>query len=95
MPKAISLLSTVRRAHTVAAILSLSEIILSLCSCYSKKGLVYIMLVSPSSQQPSSYLEYTKANIQLSCDVRLVSNTKYTFCVRLCLYFIHSTSKNT
>jgi len=41
--------SIARRSYTVAAILSLSKIILSLCSRYAKEGLVYITLASPSS----------------------------------------------
>ena len=95
MPKAISLSLTVRCACTVAAILSLSGIILSLCSYCLKKGLVYIALASPLSQQLSFCLEYTKVNMQLSCDVRLVSDAKCTFYIYLCLYSIHSSSGNT
>ena len=49
MPKAISLSLTVYYACTIAAILSLSKIILFLCSYCLKKGLVYIVLVSPLS----------------------------------------------
>ena len=63
-------------SRTIAAILLLGEIILSPYSYYAKKGLVYIALVSPSSWQPSSYLECTKANIQLFYDVRSISNAK-------------------
>ena len=62
--------------RTIALILSLGEIILSLCSYYAKEGLVYITLASPLSQQPSSYLECTKANIRSSYNVRAVSNAK-------------------
>jgi hypothetical protein len=49
MPKVTSSLQAYRRTRTVAAILSLSEIILSLCSRYTKEGLVYIALASPLS----------------------------------------------
>ena len=49
MPKVTFLSFTARRARTVAAILSLSKIILSLYSRYLKKGLVYITLASPLS----------------------------------------------
>ena len=49
MPKAISLSSTVRRARTVAAILSLGEIMSSPCSRCAKEGLVCVTLVSPLS----------------------------------------------
>jgi len=50
-------------SYTIAAILLLSKIMPSLYFCYVKEGLVYIVLASPLSQQPSSYLEYTKVNI--------------------------------
>jgi len=50
MPKVSSLSLTVCRARTIAAILSLSEIILSLCSRYLKEGLVYITLANLSLQ---------------------------------------------
>jgi len=69
--------------RTITAILSLSEIIPSLCSRYTKEGLVYIILASPLSWQLSSYLEYIKVNIRLSCNIRSTSNTKYTFLITL------------
>jgi len=50
MPKAISSSLIAYRARIITAILSLSEIIPSLYSRYSKKGLVYITLASLSSQ---------------------------------------------
>jgi len=83
MPKAVSLSSTVRYTCTVAAILSLSKIIPSLCSHCLKKGLVYIALASLSLRQPSFYLECTKANICLSYNVRSISNAKYTRLITL------------
>ena len=49
MPKAISSLYTQRYAYTIATILSLGEIMLSLYSRYLKEGLVYIVLASPLS----------------------------------------------
>jgi len=49
MPKAPSSSQAQRRARTIAAILSLSEIILSLYSRCLKKGLIYIMLANLSS----------------------------------------------
>jgi len=67
-----------RRAYTIAAVLLLGKIMPSLYSYYTKEGLVYITLASPLSRQPSSYLECTKVNIRLSCDIRSISNTKYT-----------------
>jgi len=45
--------------------------------CVDKK-LVYIAITAPSGRQPSSYAKYTKSNIRSSCDVRSVSNAKYT-----------------
>jgi len=49
MPKVTSLSSIARRARTIAMVLLLGKIILSLCSRYAKKGLVYITLASPLS----------------------------------------------
>ena len=72
-----------RYAYTVALILSLGEIMLSLCSYYAKEGLVYITLASPLSRQPSFYLKCTKANIYSSYDVRSISNAKYTRSITL------------
>ena len=60
----------------VAIILLLGEIIPTY-SYYMEKGLVYITIIALLGYQPSSYIKYTKLNIYLSCDVRLVSNTKY------------------
>ena len=66
----------------VAVILLLGEIIPTY-SCYAEKGLVYITIIALFSCQPSSYTKYTKLNIRLSCDIKLVSNTKYTFLMHL------------
>jgi len=41
--------SIARQSYTIAAILSLSEIMPSLYSCCIKEGLVYVVLASPSS----------------------------------------------
>ena len=49
--------------RTITLILSLGEIIPSLCSRCAKEGLVCVALASPLSRQPSFYLEYTKLNI--------------------------------
>ena len=70
------------RAYVVAVILLLNEIMLTYSHCVLK-GLVYITIVAPLGRQSSSYTKCTKLNIRLSCDVRLVSNTK-------CVFFIHS-----
>ena len=63
-------------AYTVAVILLFSKIIPS-CFCYKEKKLVYIIIITPSSRQPSLYIECTKSNIYLSCNVKSVFNTKY------------------
>jgi len=83
IPKASSSLYAQCYTRTIAAILSLSKIILSLYSRYIRKGLVYIALASPLSRQLSSYLEYTKANIRFSYDVYFTFNAKYTHPITL------------
>jgi len=78
MPPQQSLPQAQRRAHVIAVILSLSEVIL-LYSCYIKKGLVYITIMAPSNHQPSSYSKCTSINIQSSYNICSVSNVKYLF----------------
>jgi hypothetical protein len=46
----------------LAISISLNREIISLCSCYIKKGLLYIALIIPFSYQPFSCLECTKIN---------------------------------
>ena len=46
-------------------------------SYYIKRGLLYVMIVSPSSRQPLSYAKYTTVNMRFSYNICLVSNTKY------------------
>ena len=75
MPPIRSLASE-RRAYTVAVILLLSEIMPS-CSCYKEKKLVYIIIIASFGRQPSSCSKCIKSNIHSSCNVRLMSNTKY------------------
>ena len=77
-------LASERRAYVIAVILLLSKIISTYSHCVLK-GLVYIAIIAPLSRQPSSYTKYTKLNIYLSCNVRLVSNTK---CVCLIYSYI-------
>ena len=62
--------------YTIAVILLLSEIIPS-CSCCEGKKLVYIIIITPFSHQPSFCIKYTKLNMRLSCNIKLVSNTEY------------------
>ena len=52
------------------------------CSRCVLKELVYIAIIAPLGHQPSSYTKCTKLNMCLSCDIRLVSNTKYAFLAR-------------
>ena len=66
----------------VAVILLLSKIMLTY-SCYTEKGLVYIIIIASLSCQPSFYTKYTKSNMHLSCNIRSVSNAKYIFLARL------------
>ena len=68
--------------HVVAVILLLNKI-MPTCSYCVLKGLVYITIIAPLGRQPSSYTKYTKLNMHLSCNVKLVSNAKY-------IYLIHS-----
>ena len=67
-----------RRAYIVAVILLFSKIMPSY-SCYKEKKLVYIIIITPFSYQPSSCSKYTKLNIYLSYNIQSVSNVKYVF----------------
>ena len=66
----------------VAVILLLSEI-MPTCSYYTEKELVYIIIIAPLGYQPFFYTKCIKLNICLSCDIRLVFNTKCIFLARL------------
>jgi hypothetical protein len=59
--------------------ISFNREIMSPYSHCMKKGLVYIILVVPSSYQPSFYLKYTKANTHLSCNIHSISFNKYIY----------------
>ena len=62
--------STASKHYILLAILiSLNREIINPYSCYIKKGLVYIIFIVLSSYQPSSYLECTKVNTQLSYNI--------------------------
>ena len=63
----------------LTASISLNSKIISPYSYYTKKGLVYIIIIALFSCQPSSYSKYTKANTCSLCDVYSVSTNKYTF----------------
>ena len=71
-----------RHAYIIAIILLLSKI-MPICSCYILKGLVYIIIITLFSRQPSFYIKYTKLNMRSSCNVKLVFNAKYIFLIYL------------
>jgi hypothetical protein len=66
-----------RRALLMSSIILLGEIITS-CSCYTKKKLLYIVITSLFKCQLSSYFKYTLANMQSSYNIYLVSLIKCT-----------------
>ena len=72
----IRFLAFKHHAYIMAVILLLSEIMPS-CSCCKEKKLVYIIIIAPSSRQPSFCVKCTKLNMCLSCNVKSVSNTEY------------------
>ena len=84
MPPIKSLVSECR-AYIVTLILLLS-VIMPMCSRYTKKKLVYIIIMVLSGHQPSSCSKYTKSNIYSSYNIKSVSNTKYIFLVHLAIY---------
>ena len=73
-----------RRACVVTVILLFSKIMPIYSRCVLK-GLVYVIIIAPLGRQPFFYTKYTKSNIYLSCNVRLVSNAK---CVYLIYFYI-------
>ena len=83
MPLVRSLASK-RCAYVVAVILLLSKI-MPIYSCCVLKGLVCIIIIALLGCQSSFYIKYTKLNIYLSYDVRLVSNAK---CICLMRFYI-------
>ena len=46
-------------------------------SYYIEKELVYIIIITPLGYQPSFYTKYTKLNMRLSYNIKLVFNAKY------------------
>ena len=76
----IRFLVSKHHACVVAVILLLGEIMPSY-SCYMEKKLVYIAIAALFSYQPSSYIKCTKLNMRLSCNIKLISNTKYIFSI--------------
>ena len=73
-----------RYAYIIAIILLLSKI-MPTYSRYVLKGLVYIIIIAPLGRQPSSCTKYTKSNMRLSCNVKLVSIAKCVYLMRSCI----------
>ena len=71
-------------ACVITVILLFSEI-MPTYSYYVLKGLVYITIIAPLGRQPSFYAKYTKLNIRLSYNIKLVFNTKYTCFIHSCI----------
>ena len=71
--------STFKRRVLLITSISLDREIINSYSCYIKKGLVYIAIISPFNCQPSFYFKCTKANTYLLYDMRLVPLNKYKF----------------
>ena len=65
-----------RYAYIVLVILLLGEI-MPIYSYYAEKKLVYIAIIALFSCQPSFCIKCIKLNMRLSCNIKLVSNTKY------------------
>ena len=78
----IKSLASERRLRLISLILSLGKIILLYFYCMEKR-LSYIIILAPFSREPFFYTKCIKLNIRSSCNIRLVSKTKY-------MYFIHS-----
>jgi hypothetical protein len=80
MPSVRSLVSKHLAHHSklIAVILLLSKIMPSYFR-YTEKGLVYIIIMAPSSRQPSSCFKYIKLNIYSSCNIYFIFNTEYIY----------------
>ena len=63
----------------LAAFILLNSKIISPYSYYMKKGLIYIIIITLFSYQPSSYFKYTKVNTCFSYNIYLVLLNKYIF----------------
>ena len=73
-----------RYTYVIAVILLLSKIMPTYFHCVLK-GLVYIAIITFLDCQPSSYTKYTKLNIYLFCNIRLVFIIKYIFFIHSCV----------
>ena len=72
------------RTYVVAVILLFGKIMPTYSCCVSK-GLVYIIIIALLGRQPFFCAKYTKLNMCLSYDIRLMSNTK---CIYLIYFYI-------
>ena len=63
----------------LASSITFNSEIISLCSRYTKKGLVYIIITESFSRQPSFYFKCTKSNTRALYNIHLVSLNKYIF----------------
>ena len=77
---------TSKRYTLLTASISFNREIISPYSRYTKKGLVYIIIIFLFSHQPSSYFKYTKANTRSLYNVRLVPFNKYKLLYYMCYY---------
>ena len=70
--------STTSRRHNklMSLILFISEVMPSYFYCV-KKGLLYVIIISPSSRQLLSCTKYTTVNMRSSYNIYLVSDAKY------------------
>ena len=80
----IRFLASKRRLRLVSLILFLGEIMPSY-SHYMEKRLSYVAILAPSGRQPFFCAKCTRANMRLSYNIRLVSNTKCTSFTRFCV----------
>ena len=71
--------SASKRRTLLATSISLNREIISPYSYYAKKGLVYIIIISLASHQPSFYFKCTKANTHSSYNIYSVPFNKYRF----------------
>ena len=74
MPPSVA---SVRRTALVALILLIGKVMPSCSRCVEKR-LVCVAIAAPSGCQPSSYAEYTKANMRSSYNVCSVSDAECT-----------------
>ena len=81
-------LSISERCALLAISISLNREIMSPYSCYTKKGLVCVIIINSFNHQSFFYTKCTKLNTYALYDVRLISLNKYAFlyCARYYAY---------